>query len=198
MTSENDSLPEDKNLFYRAKCVFFILISLAIAYRIVFIGLPEFIRNIGLINSRASVVALSPWAIPLVLAAFVFIFMAWGLLLRLLDKEKGKSFQFTVNGAIAMSVAALVIRLPMGYLIDNYLESRNYSYCYWYTPPANFSPPVWVREPQLCIEQTGHIRKMLFKWIQSQPHGGRDLTVEELQQKVAELDMAHAAGAPVY
>ncbi|MDN3638776.1 hypothetical protein QWY82_08150 [Simiduia curdlanivorans] len=189
---------EEKTPFYRIKCVFFILVSIGIVYVILFMTLPQFIQNWKLLQEASLVVALSPWAIPAAMATTVFLILAWALVLRLIDKDTGKHYERTVHVAIILSIVTIVVRLPMGFILDGYLTSKNYSYCYWYTPPANFSSPVWVSKPQFCIEQTGHIRKMLVEWLQAQPNGGRDLSLLDVQQKVAELNAAHKAGEFVY
>ncbi len=198
MNVESEAKPFKKTPFIRCQYLLFSMLLLGLGIGVWLTYFKDFVLNVKLLGQGAAAVSLSAWAVPLAFCSPALISLAFGLLLRLFDKDQGKSFQYTTNAAIMFGLLAIAIRIPSGFVIDSYAASKGYSYCHWYTPPANFSPPVWVREPQLCIEQTGHIRKMLFSWMQAQPHGGRDLTRLDVQQKVAELNAAHAAGEFVY
>ncbi len=178
----------------KAKFIFLAIIMVAIAGVILMLGLGNFLNNFQLFEQYAIAVYASSWALPMAIASPVFILLAFCLVLRLVGKDKGRLYTNTFNLAVGIGVVAILVRLPMGYMIESRLKEEGYSYCFWYTSPANFRPQVWVRSPEYCIEQTGVIRRPLMDWLQALPDGGRDVTAQEVRAKAMEMLEAYEAG----
>lgn len=196
MQSENHT--DIKTPLVRLKYFLLACAMISGACGVLFFMLPDFVNNWNAIHGGALAVSLSPWVVPASIGSLVLLLVAWALLLRLVDKDTGPHYQHVLYAATIVGVVAILVRIPMGFVLDSYLGSKNYSFCSWYTSASNFSPPVWVREPQYCVENSSHVQKVLMDWIESRPNGGRDVAVDEVRQKAAELMEAHAAGEHVY
>ena len=190
------SMPEVSNYkaSEKAKFVLLSLILIGMSYVILSLGLGNFIQNMKLLEQHAVAVYVSNWALPMAIACPAFVLFAIALLLKVVERDKGPHYSRLLNLAVGFGVVAIIARLPMGFILDNHVEEEGYSYCYWYTSPANFRPQVWVRSPEFCVEQTGVIRRPLMDWLQALPNGGRDVTHTAVREKALEMVKAYEKG----
>lgn len=178
----------------KAKFIFLSLILIGMSYVILMLGLGSFVENMKLLKQQAVAVYISSWAVPMAVACPAFMLLAFGLLLKVVGRDKGALYTGAFNLAVGIGVVAILVRLPIGLMLDKNLEDAGYTYCYWYTSPANFSPQVWVRSPEYCVEQTGVVRRPLMDWIQALPEGGNNVTPAEVRLKALEMLAAYEAG----
>lgn len=178
----------------KMKMAAFAAIFLATGVSFWLLFLPDLIFSQSLINAESIAVHMSVWWVPALIGSPMFLLLAYGFLLKIFEKDKGRQFQYVTNAAIAFALIAMVVRVFSGFVVDDRLGAKGYSKCIYYTAPANFSPTAWVRAPEYCIEQTGVIRRPLMDWLQALPNGGRDVTASEVRAKAMEMLEAYKAG----
>ncbi len=109
------------------------------------------------------------------------------LFLKLIDKDTDRRTQKGLKIAIAFAVTAILVRIPYGFFITEYVEQKGYILCPYYSSPALMSPQVWVRDQQYCIANTGSIRKPLLEWLDSLPESKLAIPATAVNQKAKEL-----------
>lgn len=86
---------------------------------------------------------------------------------------------------IVPAIAAIVVRVFYGFVVDGYMASQGYTYCWEYTSPSAMSPSVWVRAPEHCIPSSGSVRSEVLSWMDTLPNEGKQVTQVEVEARVA-------------
>lgn len=164
------------------------------AYVCIWLEFEPFVDNLSFLDQSYIAVYVSSWAVPMTIYALAFLLLAFGLVLKYFGVGKEPLFLRLFYMAIGLFFVALLVRLPVGFILDSHLEKKGYSYCSWYVPSGKVRPGVWVRSPEYCIEQAGVVRRPLMDWIQALPDSGRNVTPTEVRLKALEMLAAYEAG----
>lgn len=187
MMSDNTATDPSSGLLAKLNLIFLLIVLGAVVVGTVgFMG-GLLVENIERLSNDNIYVLVSKWDIPAFIGLPCFVVIIWGLLLRLLNKATDARIQWCVNFCIVPAIAAVVVRVFYGFVVDGYMASHGYTYCWEYTSPSAMSPSVWVKEPEFCISNSGSVRREVLSWMDSRPNWGKDVSVEEVEAKVAML-----------
>ncbi|MBL4608712.1 MAG: DUF1240 domain-containing protein [Pseudomonadales bacterium] len=140
------------------------------------------IENIDRLNNHHIYVTSSNWWLPLIVGTPCYVALIALAFLRLFNAATDKRIQTCVKIALFFAIPALLIRVPYGFLASHQLKKNGYSSCWHYSSPSIYSPTVWVKSPQYCIESTGLVRHDLLEWIDHLSNGGHDTSPEAVRQ----------------
>lgn len=163
--------------------VFYILALLLSVAAIIVLRVGSFIENLSRLGNSQVYVSFSGWDIPAFIGVPCFLVLIYLLFLKLIDRDTEHRTQKSLKIAIAFAITAIVVRIPYGFLISEYIEHKGYFPCPYYSSPSLMSPQIWVRDPKYCIPNTGSIRKPLLTWLDSLSESNQTITADEVEKK---------------
>ncbi|WP_390517718.1 hypothetical protein [Halioxenophilus aromaticivorans] len=145
-----------------------------------------------LIKLQAAAVSLDSAVIPmLVFVPTIFVLLA-GFIRRwqgkLSDKETTSGLRFIV---FSLPLFLLVWGV-YGWHQNRWLDSAHYQKCQFLTGSSFGAPSVWVREEPYCIQGAHRVNSELVEWAGQEARAGKDVSVDEFKNKIAELNQPKA------
>lgn len=181
------TLQQSAGIATRLSCLFYILVLSAVILVIIWFGGGALITNFYKLSNNSIYLSVSSWDVPLIVGLPCFFALSYVLCLRLFDLASEQRIQQGLKIAVIFAIAAIVVRLFYGFVVSGLLTYNGYSSCWQYSSPQVMSPTVWVRNPDFCIANSGSVRTEILSWMGTLPNAGKDVSVEEVQAKVAEL-----------
>ncbi len=177
----------EKSIFDRLNILFFIVALSASVFAIIVLRGSSFIKNLDKLNQKAIAIEASNWDIPIFIALPCFIALIFALVLRLIDQDQDSRIRACINVALIFAAISIVVRIPYGYAVSNFLAGKNYSKCWEFSSPSMMSPTIWVKNSGYCIENSGSVRKEIIAWLDTLPNSGKGITPNDVRDKTQTL-----------
>lgn len=162
-----------------------LLVSCVVAL-LVFRG-QAFFEGFDRISNDHIYIEVSNWDIPVFVSIPCFLALIAILILRITGSKTELVIQKLLKIAVVFSVAAILIRIPIGYLNSSFLGSAGYTPCWQLSSPSLMAPTVWVSNSGYCLLDSGSVRDELLEWIDSEINAGKRPTPNELASEVDNL-----------
>lgn len=164
-----------------------IVVLLSCVAALLFLRGQSFINSFWRIKNDHIYIEVSNWDAPAFASLPCFLALIVILTLRLSGYKSEVAIQKLLKISVFSAVAAIFIRLPMGYLSSSYLGSAGYSPCWELSSPSLMAPTVWVSNTGYCLSGVSGVRDGALEWIDAQTEAGNSPTPSELASVVDKL-----------
>jgi hypothetical protein len=127
------------------------------------LGGGNLLQNIERLERGHIYVSVSNWDIPAFVSLPCFLALIFALTLRLVRAASEKRIRVCVKVAFGAALVAIMVRLPYGFVVSNYMGAHGYTSCWQYSSQSIMGPVVWVR------------------------NSGKEVTPDEVRLKIDEL-----------
>jgi uncharacterized membrane protein len=184
----NQACPNEVHgISFRMQLIFYILaLSGCVALIVALLG-GNLLQNIERLERGHIYVSVSNWDIPAFVSLPCFFALIVALTLRLVRAASEKRIQVCVKVAFGAALVAIMVRLPYGFVVSNYMGAHGYTSCWQYSSQSIMGPVVWVRNTGYCVENSGSVSRELLEWLDNNSNSDNEVTPDEVRLKIDEL-----------